>query len=831
MIRLFTHKTNEAARLLRGLLLFSIMILTAFAAKADESGDGWTITGSELTITNNTGMNDWKTQTPEKKATITKAIIGKDVTKIGDQAFKDATKLTTVTFKGDKVTEIYESAFSGCTSLKSFTIPKKVTLLRWLTFLGCTSLESIEIPETVTSIGENIFNGCTNLEEVTLNNGLTQIGDYTFSGCTSLTTLHIPKTVTALTNIVNTKTALALVGSSITELTVDGENATFSVEENVLFDKSKEALMYFAQSATDYKIPASVTTITQEAFKGSELQSVTIPESVKTIGVLAFQANTNLTTVTFKGATPPTFNSQLFETVYRYPFHGCNNITKIHVPAESEEAYKAAFEPMSLEDKVVIPITDLGTGDLQGFTLTEKVSTADEVIAVLGERYPDVTATLSDNTTVKLDVNWEYSQGQFSADGGATNEFKWTVDKKDYELADGLTDENLTGTITVKNPKEVTETDITLTDGEALVGDENTTADKITASGSNTLNNVKTLATEVDNGGTSTLNVIGKNELGDITIKAGGSLTLDAEAGASLTVSSVKCDGTFIDKTGTVIEVTDGSSNTSLAITPPSLSQEIPYNSSSLTLSIRATEGASTTLEKQQANGAWLKVDNSQRSIALRSTPSGSVSVTISGTGTYRVAITKGNITLYTKPIIVTKEQKTDPDPVEPPYVPVYYTVTLPSVEGAVTDPGVGDYEVESWSSFRFYLTLADEYSESQPVVSTSRGETLTPRSSDGAYTVKYVRTDVEIFIDGIVKNPDPVANAELRQGSTIATRDGDLLITVDRPLTAQVVALNGQTVRSLSLPAGTTRIGSLAAGLYIVRLSDGMVQKVIVRK
>ena len=112
-----------------------------------------------------------------------------------------------------------------------------------------------------------------------------------------------------------------------------------------------------------------------------------------------------------------------------------------------------------------------------------------------------------------------------------------------------------------------------------------------------------------------------------------------------------------------------------------------------------------------------------------------------------------------------------DPDPVEPdpPYVPIYYSVYLPQVEGAVTDPGPGEYEVESWSTFRFYLTLDSAYSESQPVVTTDRGETLQPRTSDGAYLVKYVRTDVEVFIDGIVQNPPPVANEAIAPADALA--------------------------------------------------------------
>ncbi|WP_285826415.1 GLUG motif-containing protein, partial [Parabacteroides goldsteinii] len=103
-----------------------------------------------------------------------------------------------------------------------------------------------------------------------------------------------------------------------------------------------------------------------------------------------------------------------------------------------------------------------------------------------------------------------------------------------------------------------------------------------------------------------------------------------------------------------------------------------------------------------------------------------------------------------------------DPTPPPPP-APIYYSVFLPSVEGAVTDPVAGTYDVESWSTFRFYLTIDTAYSQSQPVVTTSRGETLQPRTSDGAYLLKYVRTDVEVYIDGILLTPPPVANEPIR--------------------------------------------------------------------
>lgn len=162
-----------------------------------------------------------------------------------------------------------------------------------------------------------------------------------------------------------------------------------------------------------------------------------------------------------------------------------------------------------------------------------------------------------------------------------------------------------------------------------------------------------------------------------------------------------------------------------------------------------------------------------------------------------------------------------DPDPVPDPSPTVYYTVTLPAVEGATTDPVAGEYEVESWGSFRFYLTLDKEYDKSEPVVKTDRFETITPRSSDGAYIVKYVRGDVEIFIDGIVKNPDPVGNEVVATDAVkVWATKGNLHISTVTGQTARVYNLAGSLVKQAKIPAGDT-LWPLPSGIYIVQIAD----------
>ena len=202
---------------------------------------------------------------------------------------------------------------------------------------------------------------------------------------------------------------------------------------------------------------------------------------------------------------------------------------------------------------------------------------------------------------------------------------------------------------------------------------------------------------------------------------------------------------------------------------------------------------------------------------------------TVTETGGGETVSVKGNNTFIMPAYAVTVSARFR---YNPPYVPeptpVYYTVTLPAVEGATTDPVAGEYEVESWGSFGFYLTLAADYDQSKPVVSTSRGETIEPRASDGKYVIRYVRSDLEIRIDGIQKNPDPVANERI-EAEIIEVRGGEgcLYLRLGMRREVYVYTFTGSLIRRFDAAEGDSR-WTLPKGNYIVQI-DGKSYKVAV--
>ncbi len=149
---------------------------------------------------------------------------GVEVQEVGK--FQNFTKLKTVTF-ADECEPIFinDSAFDGCSSLKSIMIPNSVYYIgaeafsgctslidvtfeensiveTWgsMIFSGCTALESIEIPKNVQVLDQGTFGNCTSLKSIVFeeDSKISTINSLAFQDCTSLLCVEIPTTVTTM---------------------------------------------------------------------------------------------------------------------------------------------------------------------------------------------------------------------------------------------------------------------------------------------------------------------------------------------------------------------------------------------------------------------------------------------------------------------------------------------------------------------------------------------------------------------------------------------------------------------------------------------------------
>ncbi len=207
----------------------------------------------------------------------------------GDVVIPSSVEHNNVTYS---VTSIGSSAFAGCRSLTSVSIPNSVTSIGSSAFASCRSLTSVSIPNSVTSIESYAFSGCSGLTSVSIPNSVTSIEGSAFSGCSGLTSVTIPNSVTSI-------------GS-----------ATFEA----------------CSSLTSVTIPNSVTSIESYAFYAcSSLTSVTIPNSLTAIGNYTFYACSGLTSVKCLASIPPSIGNDSFLNI--------SDTCTLTVPCGSLEAY------------------------------------------------------------------------------------------------------------------------------------------------------------------------------------------------------------------------------------------------------------------------------------------------------------------------------------------------------------------------------------------------------------------------------------------------------------------------------------------------------------
>ena len=278
------------------------------------------------------------------------------ITSIGYAAFRECTSLKSVTIP-DSVTSIGNTAFVSCTSLISITIPNSVTEIGDAAFRECTSLISITIPNSVTSIGDRAFRECTSLTSITIPNSVTSIGEYTFYGCTSLTSITIPDSVTSI-------------GWDAFESCTSLTSITIPDSVNEIGDYA-----FYCSGLESIIIPDSVTTIGCNAFEDSHLTSAIIGRGVTYIGSAAFNRNL-LKNVYIKSIIPPTNeDSELF-----WENH---DIETIYVPNESLEAYKSATNWSTYADIMVgSEILTLSDDSLIGISISleERIKHLENII-------------------------------------------------------------------------------------------------------------------------------------------------------------------------------------------------------------------------------------------------------------------------------------------------------------------------------------------------------------------------------------------------------------------------------------------------------------------
>lgn len=303
---------------------------------------------------------------------------------IGDNAFEGNTHLKTLTIP-NTITLIGKNAFSGCKSLVSIAIPNSVTKIGESAFWGCASLQTMIFPNELTTIEKDTFEYCSSLQRINLPESLKAIQDYAFRGCYSIRIVKIPSNVTSIGfGVFHECSSLRSIVIPDSVISIDdlgdidpycrifvspaSKDRFKTIINYELKLYTKETDEYGATYSEDgktllkgpddwiwrdeYPIREGTIVIGDNAFEGSFLPSIIIPNTVTTIGNKAFYNSY------FKKIIIPDSVTSIGE----YAFAICKNLKSVQISDSVTHIGEGAFYICESLEDIVLPNSVISIG-------------------------------------------------------------------------------------------------------------------------------------------------------------------------------------------------------------------------------------------------------------------------------------------------------------------------------------------------------------------------------------------------------------------------------------------------------------------------------------
>lgn len=297
---------------------------------------------------------------------ITDIVIPSSTTSIGDYAFSGCKGLTDITIP-DSVMTIGQDALFGCTALTSIIVSENNAFYSSVagilydknkTQIICVPKAikgEISIANGVTSIDSTVFKDCIGVTSMIIPDSVERIGEGAFSGCSSLESITIPF-VGAKAGVTSSDTyqypygyifgTSSYIGGVSTWQYYYGNSTSSPMSTTYYIPSSLKSVtvaggnilygaFYGCTGLTSITIPNSVTSIGDSAFSGcTGLTSMVIPDNVTSIGKDAFRECSSFTSVSLGNS---------IVSIGETAFFGCEMLTCITIPKGLTSIGDSAF--------------------------------------------------------------------------------------------------------------------------------------------------------------------------------------------------------------------------------------------------------------------------------------------------------------------------------------------------------------------------------------------------------------------------------------------------------------------------------------------------------
>ena len=297
-----------------------------------------------------TGLNKGAFKNCNRIRTLT---IPNNVTYIGQNLFKDYTKLTGVyikdlvkwgeiDFKTDLMLYAENLYIDGKIPNRDYIIPDGVTVIPNGTFKNCHNLTSIIIPNSVTKIGKDVFYGCSSLVNIAIpfvgekaactSDDIKYPFGYLFGHSSYKGSEEVVQYYQSYSlESVDIKSVTYYIPSSLRSVTVNGE----TIPSNAFCRCSMLTSITFDNA----------TTIDDYAFYNTGITKLIIPDSVTDIGICAFRSCRKLTDISIGKNVRRIFSSV---------FYDCTGIVNISVSQENLKYHSSNNCIVETQSKVLI---------------------------------------------------------------------------------------------------------------------------------------------------------------------------------------------------------------------------------------------------------------------------------------------------------------------------------------------------------------------------------------------------------------------------------------------------------------------------------------------
>lgn len=356
-------RSNKAHRLLALLLAFvmtfSLLPTVAWAATSGDcsaAGDGsvtWSYDAgtTTLTISGTGAMRDYASVnvTPWNayKAKTKTVIIDEGVTRVGNSAFASHTALTSVSLPAT-LESIGQKAFMATRNLAAIDVPAKVSTIETGAFMGCPG-KTFNFSEDENTVLQKILK---DFEVGTVPNATTKakiMCNVTSEDAGS--ELAVPKIIKANTD--GTVRAAFYGKDARVEVYVTGKSSTdtgaVTSKLNVTTFKDTSTNTAAVDTARTVVVGEGVTELCDQCFSGyKQLESVTLPSTMKRLNSSAFSSCSKLTTINL-----PTGLEEIGDSC----FSANTALTKVTIPASIRKIGKDAFTGSGDGKEIYIEMT------------------------------------------------------------------------------------------------------------------------------------------------------------------------------------------------------------------------------------------------------------------------------------------------------------------------------------------------------------------------------------------------------------------------------------------------------------------------------------------